>query len=41
VEDVFNGMASTIPAFKGMSYMRIGSRGMMVAAKTPTAVPQV
>ncbi len=41
VEDVFNEMASTIPAFKGMSYMRIGSRGITVTAKTPTAVPQV
>ena len=39
-EDVFNEIASQIEAFKGMSYMRIGSRGMTLKMKTeiPAAV---
>jgi len=31
-EDVFKEMASTLPAFKGMTYLRLGSRGMLLAA---------
>lgn len=35
-EDVFTEISSTIDSFKGMSYLRIGSRGMMVARHTET-----
>ena len=32
-EDVFNEIAAQIEAFKGMSYLRIGARGMMLKKK--------
>ena len=32
-EEVFNEMASTIDVFKGMSYLKIGNRGLPLAAK--------
>jgi predicted molibdopterin-dependent oxidoreductase YjgC len=31
-EDVFKEMAATLPAFKGMTYLRLGARGMLMAA---------
>ncbi len=38
-EDVFKEIAEKIPAFKGLSYLKIGSRGAMVStAAIPTAV---
>lgn len=39
VEDVFAEMTMTIPSFKGMSYLRLGSRGLLLNRKTPMAVP--
>ncbi|MBI1803024.1 MAG: molybdopterin-dependent oxidoreductase [Ignavibacteriae bacterium] len=38
VDDVFNEIASTIESFKGMSYLRLGLRGMMLK-RTTEAVP--
>ena len=38
VEDVFNELASAIPPFKGMSYRKIGSQGMMLSKSPETAV---
>ena len=38
VEEVFNELASQNEAFKGMSYMRIGSRGMTLKTKTEPVV---
>jgi NADH-quinone oxidoreductase subunit G len=38
VEDVFNEMASTLPSFRGLSYLRIGSQGMMLS-KSQEPVP--
>jgi predicted molibdopterin-dependent oxidoreductase YjgC len=32
VEEVFNELASTVPAFKGMTYRKIGTRGMMLGS---------
>ncbi|HTK82655.1 MAG TPA: molybdopterin-dependent oxidoreductase [Bacteroidota bacterium] len=32
-EDVFREIASENPAFKGMTYMRVGSRGMMLSSQ--------
>jgi len=32
-EDVFNEIASVIPGFKGMSYRKIGNRGMMMKSR--------
>jgi NADH-quinone oxidoreductase subunit G len=41
VEDVFNEMAATIPAFRGLSYLRIGSQGMMLSkTQQPAPMPQ-
>lgn len=37
VEDVFNEIAATVPAFKGLSYRKIGNKGL--AIKQPVAVP--
>jgi NADH-quinone oxidoreductase subunit G len=39
-EDVFNEIAAVLPAFKGMSYRKIGNRGMMLktAREVPTPV---
>jgi NADH-quinone oxidoreductase subunit G len=37
VDDVFNEIASTVGPFKGMSYMKIGSRGMMLDKKPEMA----
>jgi NADH-quinone oxidoreductase subunit G len=37
VEDVFNEMTSTLPPFKGMSYLKIGSQGMLPAASQQPA----
>ncbi len=38
-EDVFNELANTRPAFKGLSYRKIGNKGMMLKLKQETAVP--
>jgi len=38
VDEVFAELASTIESFQGMSYMRLGLRGMMMKRK-PVAVP--
>ncbi len=40
VEDVFAEMASTLPAFKGLSYQRVGSQGVVLPAnqETPASV---
>lgn len=37
-EDVFNEIASHVGAFKGMSYRKIGNKGMMVKEQQPAAV---
>jgi NADH-quinone oxidoreductase subunit G len=37
-DDVFAEISSTIGSFKGMSYMRIGSRGMMLTKKETASV---
>jgi predicted molibdopterin-dependent oxidoreductase YjgC len=40
-EDVFNEIASTVPAFKGMSYMKIGNKGMMLRVRHEKQVQPV
>ncbi|MEK9137628.1 MAG: molybdopterin-dependent oxidoreductase, partial [Bacteroidota bacterium] len=38
-EDVFNEIVNTIPSFKGLSYRKIGNKGMMLRLKQEAAVP--
>jgi len=38
-EDVFNEMTKQVDSFKGLSYLRIGSRGAMLKEKTETTAP--
>lgn len=38
-EDVFKEIAEKNPAFKGMSYLKIGSRGMLLGVQEPATVP--
>ena len=38
-EDVFNEIAGTIEAFKGMTYRKIGSRGVPLKATKEANVP--
>lgn len=38
-EDVFGEIASSVAAFKGMTYMKIGTRGITLARKHPSPVP--
>jgi NADH-quinone oxidoreductase subunit G len=38
-EDVFNEIASAVPAFSGMTYMKIGTRGMLLKVAKGSAVP--
>ena len=40
VEDVFNELASALPAFKGLSYMKLGSQGATLPTTRET-VPVV
>jgi NADH-quinone oxidoreductase subunit G len=38
-EDVFNELANTNPSFKGLSYRKIGNKGMMLNSRKEAAVP--
>jgi NADH-quinone oxidoreductase subunit G len=38
-EDVFTDLATNVEAFKGMSYRKIGNKGMMLASAVPAGVP--
>jgi NADH-quinone oxidoreductase subunit G len=38
-EDVFNEITSAVPAFAGMNYRKIGSRGMLLKQKKEAPVP--
>jgi NADH-quinone oxidoreductase subunit G len=38
-EDVFNEIASAVPAYSGMTYMKIGTRGMPLKVAKGAAVP--
>jgi NADH-quinone oxidoreductase subunit G len=40
-EDVFKEMANQIPAFKGLSYHRIGAKGVMVELPKTVSSPAV
>ncbi len=41
VEEVFNEMASAIPAFKGITYRKLSTRGMTLATARKTSAPAV
>ena len=38
-EDVFNELAANVPAFKGMTYRKIGNRGLMLKQKESVPSP--
>jgi NADH-quinone oxidoreductase subunit G len=40
-EDVFNEMASTTPAFKGLTYRKLGNRGAMLKRNQETPSPAI